>query len=277
VSPLLAVLIVLLVAGAAVAPLLVVRRGAPVGGRISDTQRGAGIFAVVGTGTAVLLAFVILVAFQSYDRARQAGQVEAEATADLYDTAQLFPPARRDRVKADLICYGRAVIHDEWVTMRDGEESELVERWLRRLGGDFRSVARTAQGSSAVDHWFERDSVRADARADRLHESGSLVPGPVWVLLFVVCLTVLAFAMLFADRGERAAVQAVEVGAVADVQSTCLLLVAFLDDPYTGASGSIQPDAMETTLRRIDDVRVGAGAPPPVPCDREGAPARAAG
>src|SRR2546430_17608014 len=92
--------------------MLVARRRAPGGGRCADTQRAAGVFAVIGTATAVLVAFVILVAFQSYDRARQAAHAEAQATADLYEPAHLFPEPGRTRIKADLISYGRPAAAD---------------------------------------------------------------------------------------------------------------------------------------------------------------------
>jgi hypothetical protein len=45
--------------------------GAPVGGWFSYSSRSAGTSSVIGTMFAVMLAFVILLALQSYQRARE--------------------------------------------------------------------------------------------------------------------------------------------------------------------------------------------------------------
>jgi fructose-specific phosphotransferase system IIC component len=60
-----ALVIVAAVAGSVAAKLLV-RRRAPEGGWFTDASRAAGIFGVLGTMFAVVLAFVIFLALESY-------------------------------------------------------------------------------------------------------------------------------------------------------------------------------------------------------------------
>ncbi|MGH8774369.1 MAG: hypothetical protein ACRDWI_04090 [Jiangellaceae bacterium] len=50
----------------AVGAMLVVRQRAPAGGYLADSGRGAGVFGVLGTVVAVLLALVIFPALQTY-------------------------------------------------------------------------------------------------------------------------------------------------------------------------------------------------------------------
>jgi hypothetical protein len=131
-------LVVLAIIAAAVAVsvtlmLLVRRFAAPAGGFFTDSDRAAGVFGVTGTGFAVLLAFVIFLSFSSYDRAREKASVEAVAISQLFRTANLFPPDGARQLHGELICYARAVIHDEWRTMRDERESSLVDGWLARI------------------------------------------------------------------------------------------------------------------------------------------------
>src|SRR6266508_3052911 len=102
---LLALAILGVVVAAAVALMLLVRRRAPVGGFFTDSDRAAGVFGVVGTGFAVLLAFVIFLSFESYDRAREAATVEAVAVSQMFRTAALFSPGPRRRVRGELVCY----------------------------------------------------------------------------------------------------------------------------------------------------------------------------
>src|SRR5919198_4198546 len=123
-NPFVAIAIIVLAVVVAIALMLVVRRfAAPAGGFFTDSDRAAGVFGVTGTGFAVLLAFVIFLAFSSYDRAREKASIEASAISQLDRTATLFPPDARRRLHGELICYARAVIHDEWRTMRDERES----------------------------------------------------------------------------------------------------------------------------------------------------------
>ncbi|MGH8833754.1 MAG: hypothetical protein ACRDWG_01965 [Actinomycetes bacterium] len=72
-----AILIVVAVTAVAVAAMLIVRRNAPDGSYFHDGDRAAGVFGVLATGFAVLLGFVVFLAFVSYDAARAGAEEEA--------------------------------------------------------------------------------------------------------------------------------------------------------------------------------------------------------
>ena len=120
-----AVLIVLGAAAlAALAFALVHRRAAaPL---IIDSGRGRPMIQVTGTLFSVVLAFVVFAAFQTYNGAQTGAQSEASALLDMFRTAALFPPGQRDQLHSDFICYGRAVVDEEWPAMRAGHSSALV-------------------------------------------------------------------------------------------------------------------------------------------------------
>ena len=67
-SVLWAALIVVAVSVAAIGAMLLVRRGAPAGSYFEDGDRAAGVFGVLATGLAVLLGFVVFLAFESFAR-----------------------------------------------------------------------------------------------------------------------------------------------------------------------------------------------------------------
>src|SRR5262245_653103 len=116
----------LIVAGAAaiaVGIMYVIRRRAKVDFFFIEVERGAGTFAFIGTAFAVLLAFVVLEAFQSFNDAKSGAEEESIAVLQLSRTADFFSPAERDPVEGALICYGRAVIHQEWPAMRHADRS----------------------------------------------------------------------------------------------------------------------------------------------------------
>lgn len=59
---------------------------------LADTTRGAGVYSVAGTAFAVLLAFVVLVAYESYNNAKAGAEKESDAVIELFRTAEFFPP-----------------------------------------------------------------------------------------------------------------------------------------------------------------------------------------
>ena len=119
-------LVIAAVAAVSIAAMLGIRRYlAPSGGFFSDSDRAAGVFSVIGTAFAVLLAFVIFLAFESYSNARAEAGREAIAVGELFNTANLFPAAERRGLQGDLICYSRAASVDEWRARRGNQSSSL--------------------------------------------------------------------------------------------------------------------------------------------------------
>src|SRR5438552_12413036 len=104
-----AVLVVVLATSVAVTVMLLVRRRAPEGSRFNDGDRAAGVFGVLATGFAVLLGFVVFLAFTSYDAARSGAETEARIVAQQVETAQLFPDDVVDQLSGELTCYARSV------------------------------------------------------------------------------------------------------------------------------------------------------------------------
>ena len=76
-----AILIVVAATGIAITAMLWVRRKAPDGSYFNDGDRAAGVFGVLATGFAVLLGFVVFLAFTSYDSARAGAESEARIVA----------------------------------------------------------------------------------------------------------------------------------------------------------------------------------------------------
>src|SRR4051794_1951249 len=113
-----ATLIVVVVAGLAIAAMLLARRRAPEGSYFADGDRAAGVFGVLATGFAILAGFVVVLAFQSYDASRTGAQAEARTVAHQFETVQLLPEPVRARMSGELVCYARSVIHQEWPLLR---------------------------------------------------------------------------------------------------------------------------------------------------------------
>ena len=167
---LVAALVVLLVAAVAVGAMLLVRRRAPEGSHFADGDRAAGVFGVLATGFAVLIGFVVFLAFESFDTSRSGAEAEAQLVVQQFETAQFLPVAARKRLSGELVCYGRDVVYSEWPAMRNGTLGNVANPWGVAMFRTMQQIEpKSASEQAAYSKWFDQRSDREDARADRTH------------------------------------------------------------------------------------------------------------
>jgi hypothetical protein len=273
VTLLVSALIVLAVAGIAISAMLLVRRGAPAGSYFEDGDRAAGVFGVIATGFAVLIGFVVFLAFQSYDTSRSGAETEARIVAQQFETAQFLPVSARAPLGGELVCYARDVVHNEWPAMSSGRGAQVVNPWGVAMFRTMKTVnPRTSAEQTAYSKWFDQRSDRENARADRTHGAEGVIPAPLWIVLFISVLVLFAFMLFFADSAERAVVQATMIGSVAVVMTSTLLLLWFLDKPYHSGVGGLRPVAMTRTLVTLKQEAALVGGIGKIPCDAAGRP-----
>src|ERR1700760_790022 len=105
------IIVILVVANAAtITAMLLVRRRAPEGSYFADGDRASGVFGVLATGFAVLIGFVVFLAFESFDTSRSGAEAEARTVVQQFETVQFLPVPVRARLSGDLVCYARSVI-----------------------------------------------------------------------------------------------------------------------------------------------------------------------
>jgi hypothetical protein len=256
----------------AVLLMLTARRFAAPDGLLRDAVPAAAVFGVLGVAFAVLLAFVMFLAFENYVSARQGASREAVAISQLVRITRLFPADQGKQLHDDLGCYARAVISDEWPQMRQGRESDLVLRWLSQIETTVDEMpVDDAKSQIAFGHWLEEMAVRREGRRARLAEATPTIPAAVWLMLILGAVFTVAYLALFADRRERWWTQAVMVGSITGLIASGLLVVSFLDRPYEQDGVYIAPSEMQTTLRLIENTIAGFPGSR-LPCDEVGSP-----
>ena len=263
--------VVALVTTMGITAMLLVRRGAPDGSYFADGDRASGVFGVLATGFSVLLGFIVFLAFTTYDGARAGAEDEAVIVVQQTQTAQFFAEPYRTELTGELVCYARAVAGEEWEALEDGTLGSAVNPWGVALFETLQDV-QPAEGAeqSAYDRWLEETAARQEARHDRVHAVGGIIPTPLWVVLFFVSAVIFLFMLFFADSGERAVTQAVLMGAVTSTITLLLLLIVFFNQPFTDGVGGLQPDSMERALRIIDESLDLEQLDVEPPCDTEG-------
>jgi hypothetical protein len=269
-----AILLILIVDALVAYAIARLHHEAPKGSWFSDSQRAAAAFAVTGTIFAVLVGFVFLLAFQSFQNARSSARDEAIAALGLFNSADRFTVGDQGHLQADAICYGRAVVSLEWPAMADERSSPVVDDWIGALSQAFNGVPlRGAAQSDAAQNWFDETDSLQQGRQGRLAEAPRVIPTTIWILLLIAGLAVIVFSPLFSDSGERLWAQLALGIAVTTAVAASLLTVNFLDRPYGSHAGAIQPTAMRSALATME-----RGLPPAtrnavrVRCDASGRP-----
>ena len=80
-----------------------------------------------------------------------------------------------------------------------------------------------------------------------------MVPRPLWIVLLIGAGLTIGWVALSANRRGSFLVQAAVVASVAIMVTSALLLVWFLDHPFSEEHGSITPIEMEHVLHTIDE------------------------
>src|SRR3954451_8304842 len=160
---------------------------------VNEPARATPMMTFVGTAFAVLLAFITLAAFQTYNGAKTGAATEAVALFDMFKSAGFFPTSERDELRADFVCYGRAVSDHEWPAMRRGERAQLVDGWVSAYRTGFQRLPlRSAGERLGLQDLLASARERTDGRRARLSEATPSVPTPLWVGLVVAgCIVVL--------------------------------------------------------------------------------------
>ena len=129
----------------------------------------APMLGVVAALFGLILAFVIIIAYQNFIEANANVSEEADALASIVRDSAAFPQPGRANVRAAVGNYARAVVNNEWPQMRDGHDSELAKGSLDQIFAAFRTV----KPNSTMSDGFYDDAVRKldtalDARRDRI-------------------------------------------------------------------------------------------------------------
>ncbi len=230
-----------------VSPRLDVSQGLPVG--VSE------VFTVIGLAFVIVLGFVAVESFQSFQRARQAARDEAHAVRDAYMDAALLPDPYRSSIQTNMICYAYSVI-DSWPTLdarlTQGESDPAVDDASDRITRALRDIPAIDENvASTYFNLIDAQEDRARQRAARLTEGSVFVPQSLRIVLWVAGLIVVGFVFFFSLHQRRLWMQISLIVVTVVMLTLMAVTIEILDHPYSEAPGSIGPTAMEGALVRM--------------------------
>src|SRR5829696_5298167 len=151
------VIIVLIAVLVSLAGLALVRRMMPISDLAEHTDVAGYVYAVIGVIYAVVLALVVIAAWEEYRNAREAVADEASAVLNLARAANGWPAGDRDEVESALIAYARQVVDVEWPAMAEGDfgptaDTVMVNQlWQALNEADEAAAAKSASYEIALE------------------------------------------------------------------------------------------------------------------------------
>jgi hypothetical protein len=247
------IVVVLGVTVPAVVGHIVTRRIVPYSDLAKHNDVTGFVLAIVGVVYAVLLAFVVIIAWQAFNTADGIAGEEVSAASDLYRLAETFKEPNRGVLRREIVHYAALVQHEEWTAMRTGLESDSARKSAERIEDltvsmvDGDSVNRTA-----VDESF-MTIVRSllDARRARLNQNGQGIPDALWDGLFLGAILTIGFTYLFGVENFR--IQLMMTGLLAALIGVMFSMIVALNYPYRGA-GKVSPEIWQVMIERVESI-----------------------
>jgi len=234
--------------GIAVGGVLLVRRYVDVSKFKQHHDIAGPIFSTVGVIYAVMLAFVLVVVWQDFDRASNNVVKEATCYAEIdRDSIGLSEPFR-SKFRAAQNDYIDALIDDEWKLLAVGKKSPEAQRLADNIWNMVASYEPGTEGEKAFfAEMLNRMNNAVEMRRQRLVDSQTGIHPALWfVLLFGGIITV-AFTFFFGS--ENLVAQLIMTTLLAMLIVSILFTILVMDFPFSGDL-SISPDALQLILLR---------------------------
>jgi hypothetical protein len=225
--------ILLIFGGGSVAGLYLVRMIVGVDTLRADHEVGGVTFGVLGAFYGLILAFVIVAAWERYDRANERAHNEAVSLESLYKLGSTFSDPMRTNITGAVREYTLRVVNEEFPAM-------AVERF--QLGTE--GAHRLWQLVLAYQAPNEKEAMLVDKSIDQLNsisESRSLrylyyssdLPPVVWTVIYLGCVITIGFSYFFGSTSFAG--QALMCATFAVLLGLTILAVLELAHPYQGS------------------------------------------
>ncbi|MEV1043960.1 hypothetical protein [Streptomyces sp. NPDC049916] len=197
---------------------------------------------MIGVVYAIVLGLAIAGVWEGRGAAQESVRLEAQALHEVRTRVSVYPPAVRERVRADVEAYVAHVVDDEWKVM--AERGELTERGSRLLGRVRAGVTayepRTDHEGQAYQPLVDQVAAADDARSSRGQNAGATMPGVVWFGLIIGALVTVG--LIFTLQIRRTSRELLLAGLFSALIAFLLFLIWDFDAPFgRGISATAAP------------------------------------
>ena len=227
----------LLLVGAAVFGAILLelcaRRLLPIELRRRHNDVAAAIFSIIGVTYAVLLAFVAMLAWEGFNRAKGASYAEAARIGNVYNLSAGFADPEKSSIRNELFGYARRVVTVEWPAQAEGRMVDQDSIYLNGLNKMALALHPSGQADGDLHALLLQAIERLwDARQERLLAAQTTIPDIVWFVLIVGGALTVAFGSFLGAPSLR--MQLAMSAALAASGALVLILIIALSNPFRG-------------------------------------------
>jgi len=213
--------------------LLIVRRLVPHHKLKPHNDVSGPIFGTLGVVYAVLLAFVVIVVWERFDKSDTNAQKEANCLVDLWRDAEAFSPAFKDQAHAMFREYSRVVVSEEWRMLAKGEYSPRVAEIVNKIWALYAGyLPRNSTEQAFFEESVDKLNEFGELRVMRIIDSRNGVNPVLWFVLIFGGIVTVSFTFFFG--AESLSTQAAMAVLLAIIVSLILFTILLLDYPFTG-------------------------------------------
>jgi len=241
--------VILVFGGGSVAGLCLVRRLVPLD-RLQKNHEVAGVtFGVLGAFYGLVLAFVIVAAWERFNQANADALEESTALETLYKLGAAFPEPMRTQLDSIVLEYSHRVIEKEWPQMADdtfqGGKVGAHELWAVVLAYH----ATDSREQLLVDKSIDQLNLISQARSRRFLYYEADLPSVVWTVIYLGCLMTIGFSYFFGSNVFRA--QVLMCGFFSILLGMTILAILELAHPYQGTV-TVSDEPFRYALTRME-------------------------
>jgi hypothetical protein len=231
---LLGIIIVISAIAISMAILVVVWRYVPHEILITHHRLASPIFPAIAAAYSVLLAFVVVVSWQNFDKAKVHTVIEANCLVDLYRNSAAFSEPFGKELRNAIQEYTESVINEEWPLLARSEESIHSRMLLRKIW----DLYTNHTPENAKETVFLAESVHKlddlrETRRLRIMDSTASVHHILWFILIFGGIITVNYTTFFGFENFKT--HAVMTAIFASIISLILLTVLCFDFPFTGS------------------------------------------
>lgn len=204
------------------------------------------IFQAIAMAYTVLLAFMVVISWQNYDRAGEHIETEANCLVNLYRNGEGISPAFQAELLKRLQDYGQSVMEDEWKLLARSQESMKTREALKEVWALYQKYEpKTQREQIFFSESISQLNKLREIRRLRILDSRTTVHPLLWFLLIIGGVATVGFSLILG--ADSFYLHLIMTSLLAVFISLILFMILMFDYPFTGSFG-ISPNAYRQVI-----------------------------